>query len=57
MSSNDEDNTNEFYTLVPREKLAGFKNGDHVKFEATIAEVSLCQQGLTINMSSIRFYV
>jgi hypothetical protein len=48
-----EDKTNKLYTLIPREKLSGFNNGDHVKVEGTIAEVSFCQQGTTINISSI----
>lgn len=48
-----EDKTNKLYTLIPRDKLSGFKNGDHVKVEGTIAEVSFCQQGTTINISSI----
>jgi len=48
-----ENKTNKLYTLVPREKLVDFKNGDHVKVEGTIAEISFCQQGTTINISSI----
>ncbi|MFL6258233.1 MAG: hypothetical protein ACJ76Y_00865 [Thermoanaerobaculia bacterium] len=48
-----EDKTNKLCTLIPRDKLSGFKNGDHVKVEGTIAEVSFCQQGTTINISSI----
>jgi hypothetical protein len=48
-----QDKTNELYTLIPREKLAGFKNGDHVRVSGTIVEVSFCQQGTTIAISSI----
>lgn len=48
-----EDGTKELYTLVPRSKLDGFNNGDHVKVEGTIQEVSFCQQGITISISSI----
>jgi hypothetical protein len=48
-----EDKTNKLYTLIPREKLEGFKNGDQVKVEGTIAEISFCQQGTTISISSI----
>lgn len=48
-----EDGTKELYTLVPRDKLTGFKNGDHVKVKGTIQEVSFCMQGTTIGISEI----
>jgi hypothetical protein len=46
-----EDTTNKLFTLSGA--LKGFKTGDHVKVGGSIAEVSICQQGTTINVSSI----
>jgi hypothetical protein len=40
------------YTLVG--DLRGFKTGDHVVVEATVAEVSFCMQGTTLEVKSIR---
>jgi hypothetical protein len=48
-----EDKSDELYTLIPRDKLTGFQNGDHVKVEGIIQEISFCQQGTTISISSI----
>lgn len=45
-----QDGTNELYTLT---KNGGFSVGDHVKVTGTIAEVSFCQQGITINVQTI----
>jgi hypothetical protein len=46
------DQTNELYTLTGK-LLDGFKTGDHVKVTGNIAQVSICQQGITINVSAI----
>ena len=46
-----EDGTKKLYTLAG--KLAGYKAGDRVKVVGTIAEVSMCMQGTTIEVSSI----
>jgi hypothetical protein len=46
-----EDKTNKLYTLSGN--LKSFKTGDHVKVGGSIAEISICQQGTTINVSSI----
>jgi hypothetical protein len=48
-----EDKTNKLYKLIPRDKLEGFNNGDHVKVEGTVVEISFCQQGTTVSISSI----
>lgn len=42
----------ELYTLTG--DLSGFENGDRVKVRGTIAEVSICQQGTTIEVQSIK---
>jgi hypothetical protein len=46
-----EDKTNKLFTLTGN--LGGFKNGDHVKVVGTIVDISICQQGTTIAVSSI----
>lgn len=48
-----EDDTEKLYTLVPRQKLSGFANGEHVKVIGRIAQVSFCMQGTTISVDSI----
>jgi hypothetical protein len=45
-----EDKTNKLYTLTGK---VPFKNGTHVKVTGTISQVSICQQGTTIAVSSI----
>ena len=42
----------ELYTLTG--DLSGFENGDRVKVRGTVAEVSICQQGTTIEVQSIK---
>jgi hypothetical protein len=42
----------ELYTLTG--DLSGFEDGDRVKVRGTIAEVSICQQGTTIEVQSIK---
>ena len=42
----------ELYTLTG--DLSGFEEGDRVKVRGTVAEVSICQQGTTIEVQSIR---
>ena len=49
-----QDRTRKLFTLVPRAKLKGFKNGDHVKVTGTIVEISFCQQGTTISIKTIQ---
>jgi hypothetical protein len=39
------------YTLSG--KLRGFKTGDRVRVTGTVAEVSICQQGITIEIRKI----
>ena len=48
-----QDRTRKLFTLVPRSKLKGFKNGDHVKVVGTVVEISFCQQGTTISIKTI----
>ncbi|HXI11126.1 MAG TPA: hypothetical protein VNM92_00565 [Thermoanaerobaculia bacterium] len=43
--------TNELYTLTGN--LSDFKTGDRVRVVGTIAEISICQQGRTISVSSV----
>src|SRR5688572_21163762 len=42
----------ELYTLTG--DLSGFEEGDSVKVRGTVAEVSICQQGTTIEVQSIK---
>jgi hypothetical protein len=42
----------ELYTLTG--DLSGFEEGDRVKVRGTIAEISICQQGTTIEVQSIK---
>src|SRR5829696_1199132 len=42
----------ELYTLTG--DLSGFENGDRVKVRGTVAEISICQQGTTIEVQSIK---
>lgn len=42
----------ELYTLTG--DLSGFEDGDRVKVRGTIAEISICQQGTTIEVQSIK---
>jgi hypothetical protein len=42
----------ELYTLTG--DLSGFEEGDRVKVRGTVAEVSICQQGTTIEVQSIK---
>jgi hypothetical protein len=42
----------ELYTLTG--DLSGFEEGDRVKVRGTLAEVSICQQGTTIEVQSIK---
>ena len=49
-----QDTTNKLFTLVPKSKLKGFRNGDYVDVTGTVAEISFCQQGTTINIKTIR---
>ena len=42
----------ELYTLTG--DLSGFEDGDRVKVRGTVAEVSICQQGTTIEVQSIK---
>jgi hypothetical protein len=37
-----------FYTLAG--DLHGFENGDRVRVIGTVAELSICQQGITVNV-------
>jgi hypothetical protein len=42
----------ELYTLTG--DLSGFEDGDRVKVRGTVAEISICQQGTTIEVQSIK---
>jgi hypothetical protein len=42
----------ELYTLTG--DLSGFEEGDRVKVRGTVAEISICQQGTTIEVQSIK---
>lgn len=42
----------ELYTLTG--DLSGFEEGDRVRVRGTIAEVSICQQGTTLQILNIR---
>lgn len=42
----------ELYTLTG--DLSGFETGDRVKVRGTVAEISICQQGTTIEVQSIK---
>ena len=48
-----QDRTRKLFTLVPRSKLKGYKNGDHVKVVGSIVAISFCQQGTTISIKTI----
>jgi hypothetical protein len=43
----------ELYTLMPRGITEGFGMGDRVRVTGTAAEVSICQQGITIDVERI----
>lgn len=43
-----QDKTKKLFTLLPKSKLKGFKNGDHVGVIGTIQPNSFCGQGTTI---------
>ena len=45
-----EDKTNKLFTLTGK---VPYKNGTHVKVTGTIPNVSICQQGITIAVTSI----
>lgn len=46
-----EDGTGKLFTLTG--DLKGFTTGDHVKVVGSVAEISICQQGTTISVTSI----
>lgn len=48
-----EEKSNQLYTLIPRQKLNGFRNGERVKVRGSIAQVSFCIQGTTLAVTSI----
>lgn len=43
----------QLYTLTPRD-LHGFTVGDRVRVKGKVAELSFCQQGTTLEVSSIK---
>jgi len=48
-----QDKTKKLFTLVPKAKLKGFKNGDHVRVVGIVPGISFCQQGTTISIKTI----
>ena len=49
-----EDKTKKLFTLQPKSKLKGFKNGDHVRVAGTLPGVSICMQGTTVSIVTIK---
>ncbi len=49
-----QDKTKKLFTLVPKSKLKGFKNGDRVRVTGTIADINPCMQGTTIAIKTIK---
>jgi hypothetical protein len=42
------------YSLTPREKIEGAAVGTRIRVEGTVAEMSTCQQGITIEVTTVK---
>jgi len=49
-----QDRTKKLFTLIPKSKLRGFHNGDHVEVKGTVQQITFCQQGTTVSINTIR---